>query len=157
MSVRSVKIILKSGKIVPCKTTQQIEHIQDVEKLGDNKEPVVFLFTDEQLSILRQHVDIIVDREKKDPRKGLAEYLLQSPQGKIPLINGNYTSGGKLLAGVRSLLQSAHNKKMNVTCIIGAAKKVFDDVWSSAEEDEDILPYRSEPLAPKTTVVMLRD
>ena len=139
MQLDCIKITFESKKIATCKISQQIDHVDDVEKLKSDKQPVVYLFANEDLEVLRQYVDVVVDRGPMDNRKGLTIYLAPKRKKKlekIPLIEATYGSEGKAIGGIKTLFTNVEGRDIIKTFIVGVEKKVFDDVWKNADKED---------------------
>ncbi len=97
--------------------------------------PVVYLLRNEDLSALRDHRELVVDRGTKHPAKPLARLLLG--HDRIPLVQGRYTSAGQLLRSVRTLLDHAVRTAERNVFVVGAAQTVFDGLWATATRTAD--------------------
>ncbi len=100
--------------------------------------PVVLLVDAACLDGIRGFADVVVDRGIKNVRKGLADYLTGLGGDKIPVIDGNYASVGRLQQGIRSLLRQATAKGEKKLYIIGAESRIFKTIWqeSGSEKEE---------------------
>lgn len=92
--------------------------------------PAVYILCNEDLSTLRPYRDVVVDRGAKHPAKPLAPLMLG--HDRIPLIQGGYTSPGQLLRSVRTLLDHAVRAPERNVFVVGAARTVFDELWTGA-------------------------
>lgn len=101
MNINCLKITFADNEIAICKLFQKIDHVTDVATLINNEYPVVYLFDNEHLDVLRQHVDVVDDRGSKHPSKSLVRYLL--PRKKvlgIPILETHYQSERKAIYAV---------------------------------------------------------
>jgi hypothetical protein len=94
--------------------------------------PCVWIVNQEDLAKLRVCSDVVDDKGAKHPAIQLARTMLRGE--KIPLIDGGYSSVGKLRDGVKKLLQKASDTSYRLM-IIGAANEIFAELLRLAEAE----------------------
>ena len=94
--------------------------------------PCVWVVNPKSLATLRTYTDVIDDKGTKHPAIELSRTMLRGE--KIPLIDGQYSSAGKLRNGIKILLRKADEANCRLM-IIGATDEVFADLLRQAEEE----------------------
>jgi DNA-binding NtrC family response regulator len=112
-----------------------LESSQSFAELKAQGLPAVYVVRTDDLPLISEFEDQVLNRKKKDTRKGLAEYLLG--HDKIPLVETGYTSCSQFMRGVRALLDSvekrnAEKKEEKNAYIIGVADAIFKVLWERA-------------------------
>jgi len=99
--------------------------------LGESGEGrAAYLVLTADLAPLRELKAAFIDRGRKHPARALATLLLGQP--RIPLIVGEFTSGGQLVRSVRTLLERAANNGERNAYVIGLTDRLFRDVSNRA-------------------------
>jgi MoxR-like ATPase len=111
----------------PSRSEVDLERPQDVEKARETDLPEVIVLNLKYIPGLRKFRDLIVDRGKKHKSKPLSKILLGC--GKIPVIDGNFSSLGQLRRSVVRLLGNAGKINERNLYIIGVAREIFDELW----------------------------
>ena len=125
-------VVYQSGSHdnLPIRTSLGIERPQDLEAEKNRyRLPAVFLVDAIHLAKFREMTDVVIDKEKKNRHKGLANYLTNLKGEKIPLIEAVYTKSGRLEQGLQKLLERAVNLGERKLYIVGVARQLFDDIW----------------------------
>jgi DNA-binding NtrC family response regulator len=125
-------VVYQSGShdSFPIRTSLGIERPQDLEAEKNRyRLPAVFLVDVIHLAKFREMTDVVIDKEKKNIHKGLANYLTNLRGEKIPLIEAVYTKSGRLEQGVQKLLERAVNLGERKLYIVGVTRQLFDDIW----------------------------
>ena len=86
--------------------------------------PMVVVVLDSDLVTFRQCRDLFTDRGEKHQAKGLPGLLLGYGSA-VPFIDGKYTSTGRLLQGIRALLDKAKAAGESKAYIIGVEAGIF--------------------------------
>ena len=105
---------------------------QALEQSRPARLPVVYVVRGEVLPGLRAFTDLVVDRGRKNPHKGLAEYLLGVKPDRVPVIDGNYTATGQLRRSVAAYLARAAAAGSRALHVIGVEGALFDALWREA-------------------------
>ncbi|MBE9544093.1 MAG: sigma-54-dependent Fis family transcriptional regulator [Proteobacteria bacterium] len=130
MKINTVVYLSGPRAKLPIRSSLTGERPQDLESEKCKHDlPAVFLVDTSHLEKFRRLIDVVVDRGTKNIRKGLADYLTGLSGEKIPIIDGNYTSAGRLLQGIQALLDRATGIGEKKLYIIGAAGQLFDAIW----------------------------
>ncbi len=101
------------------------------EKLSSLPSPTVFLVDVAHLETLRsmEFQDVIIDRGSKDGRQSLKRYF--RGHGKIPILEGEYSSAGKLTNSVEFFLKNAgddDSRELSQASVLGVPVTVFEDL-----------------------------
>jgi DNA-binding NtrC family response regulator len=94
--------------------------------LGSER-PLAYVIRNEDLDEFRQLGPMVVDRGRKDGRKGL--WALVGGYEEIPLIDTPYRAVGQVRRGVRDLLTNARAKKEKNLYVIGVVSDLFEELW----------------------------
>lgn len=105
-----------------------VDRSADLKKLSHTRAPQVLLTSNHNLDRLKSFDDLILDRGKKDSRKGLAALLITKAQGDIRLISAAFSSIGKLENSIQRLLSRATALDYNKTFIIAVNHQLFVSV-----------------------------
>jgi DNA-binding NtrC family response regulator len=94
--------------------------------------PLAYLVSNDDLDDFRQLGSFVVDRGKKDGRKGL--WAIVNGYDAIPLIATGYEEAGRVHDGVRKLLAQAakHNEKN--AYVVGVEPDLFEELWKGRPE-----------------------
>ena len=139
MPVDCIKITFESEKIVTCKTTQQIDDTDAVEKLKSNKQPVVYLFANEHLEELRKHLGVVFDHGLRHEKIPITKYFVDKNKknlDKIPLLETNYSQRKRVIKGIEKLFENIEGRNTTNIFIIGVIKKIFDEVSENTEKED---------------------
>jgi DNA-binding NtrC family response regulator len=93
--------------------------------------PLAVLVIDSELGTFRQCKDLFKDRGNKHDAKPLSSLLLGHDEG-IPVIDGKYTTSGRLLQGIRALLENAAASGEAKAYVIGVAENIFREIAGTA-------------------------
>ncbi len=121
------------------------------ESIPSTQTPAVLVVPDSELGVFRQHGTPFMDRRGKHEAKSLADVLL-GHDGLIPVIDGNYTTSGRLRQGIRTLLENAAAAGERKAYVIGASERIFNEIGGKENLDQqtpihpgpDSLPLRLE-------------
>lgn len=127
------------------KTSLKTGNAKGLEEAKKGELPLVYVVRTEDLEWFRMHKDLVEDRRRKHRAKGLSSLLLG--RSKMPLIDGGFTSAGRLAAGIRALLSNA--KEDRNLYIIGADDKVFGGLLKKANSSRERTNVRSDRVAGK--------
>jgi DNA-binding NtrC family response regulator len=118
------------------------------EAVGKGRLPAVVVVRASDLGLFGECSELFKDRHQKDGRKALSTLLL-GHGGRIPFIDADFTSAGRLQQSAGRLLKNAEKAGEQGIYLLGVGEKVFNAVWGSAlSEDESLEPLSSEnPLA----------
>lgn len=92
----------------------------------DEPRPVVFLVRESDVAELQSCDDLIIDRATKHPARQLSAIILG--YDRIPFLRAGYSSAGKLLNGVRTLLHRAREKNDGNLFLIAVSDAVTADL-----------------------------
>lgn len=129
MPVPALKF-LAADQASPVKTDIGVHAVGELKGRAAQEGAAAYVVRTRDLDEFRHLKDLIIDRGRKLERKELSAVLLG--QAQIPLIVGSYTSSGQLRRSVRTLVERAVTSGDRNIFIIGAADKVFDDLWTHA-------------------------
>jgi DNA-binding NtrC family response regulator len=96
--------------------------------------PAVFLVRADEVEELRK-TGSFMDCGRKPAKVELARLLLGKQ--RVPLIAADYRIQGRLIGGVRKLLQRAEMRSDSNVFVIGVDPRLFRQVWSEAREPHD--------------------
>jgi len=118
------------------------------ESVGKGRLPAAVVVRASDLGLFGECADLFKDRHQKDGRKGLSALLLGQGE-RIPFIDSDFASEGRLRQGVEALLKNAEKAGEFGIFVIGVNGEVFRDVWRDAKsEDESMESVSTEkPLA----------
>jgi DNA-binding NtrC family response regulator len=97
--------------------------------------PIVLVVLESDLASFRQHADLFTDRGEKHEAKGLPNLML-GYDGTTPFINGKYTTSGRLLQGIHTLLEKAAVAGEAKAYVVGVDEQVLRDIRGSKERLE---------------------
>jgi DNA-binding NtrC family response regulator len=90
------------------------------------------------LGLFGECVELFKDRHQKDGRKGLSALLLGQGD-RIPFIDTDFVSDGRLRQGIDALLDNAEEAGEFGIYVLGVNEAVFRDIWRNAvPEDESM-------------------
>jgi DNA-binding NtrC family response regulator len=104
------------------------------EKVGELHRPVVVVVRKTALSLFAEQPVLYLDRHRKDARKGLAEQML-GESARIPYIDVDFASLGRLEQSVKALLGKAASKSKDGIYILGIGEELFGELWADCESD----------------------
>ena len=102
------------------------------ESIPATQTPAVLVVPDAELGVFRQYGTPFKDRREKHEAKSLAEMLL-GHDGLIPVIDGRYTTSGRLRQGIRTLLENAAVAGECKAYVIGVTEQIFHEIGGSTE------------------------
>ena len=88
------------------------------------------------LGLFGECADLFKDRHQKDGRKGLSALLLGQGE-RIPFIDSDFASEGRLRQGVEALLKNAEKAGESGIYVIGVNGEVFRDIWRNAKTEDE--------------------
>ncbi len=97
--------------------------------------PLVVVVLDRDLASFRQGGELFTDRGEKHEAKGLPALLLGF-DSTVPFIDGKYTSTGRLLQGIRALLEKAKATGESKAYIIGIEAGIFSRLGKRARSGD---------------------
>ncbi len=97
--------------------------------------PSVLVVRDSELSVFRQYGTPFKDRGGKHEAKSLADVML-GHDGYVPMIDGKYTTSGRLRQGIRTLLENAVAANECKAYVIGASERIFHEMGGGTESRE---------------------
>ena len=114
------------------------------EAVGKGRLPTAVVVRASDLGLFGECADLFKDRHQKDGRKGLSALLLGQGE-RIPFIDSDFASEGRLRQGVEALLKNAEKAEECGIYVIGVNGEVFRDIWRNAEtEDESVRSVSAE-------------
>jgi DNA-binding NtrC family response regulator len=122
------------------------------ESVPATQKPAVLVVRDSDLGVFRQYGAPFKDRSEKHEAKSLASLLL-GHDGLVPVIDGNYTTSGRLRQGIRTLLENAAVAGECKTYVIGATERIFHEIGGDTGSSE---PQASDP-APASLPMRLEE
>lgn len=137
MEIDALKICLKNQELSVRKAKLNAGP-RDMEAIKTGEHPLVYIVYERDLDQLRMLKGVIEDRGKKHKAKGLSNLLLG--REKIPVIDGGFSSAGRLISSVKTLLNNA--KADSNIYIIGVVDHVFNDLCIMEEKGTG-LPAKS--------------
>jgi DNA-binding NtrC family response regulator len=105
------------------------------ESIPATQTPAALVVRDSELGIFRQYGTPFMDRRGKHEAKSLADVLL-GHSGLIPVIDGKYTTSGRLRQGIRTLLENAAAAGECKAYVIGASERIFDEMGGATKSCE---------------------
>ena len=109
------------------------------ESIPATQTPAVLVVPDSELGVFRQCGTPFKDRRGKHEAKSLADVLL-GHDGLIPVIDGRYTTSGRLRQGIRTLLENAAAAGECKAYVIGATGRIFLELGGATESYEPQAP-----------------
>jgi hypothetical protein len=97
--------------------------------------PLALVVSKSDITVFRQCRELFKDRGEKNPAKALSSVLL-GYDGLIPVIDGNYTSSGRLRQGIRTLLEHAAAAGETTPYVIGVEEQMFDEIARAHQNNE---------------------
>ncbi len=101
--------------------------------------PVLYLSPSSDRVFLQDHSNIIGSIGNKNKHKGLAYYFLKHKGHTVPLLNGVYSSFGKLSDSLGKYLGRCIKENGPERGIVLISHELFEEVWKSAELIEPLL------------------
>jgi DNA-binding NtrC family response regulator len=101
------------------------------EAVGTGRLPSAVVVRVAELKLFAECEAVYKDRRKKDEHKGLSEYLL-GQGGRIPFIDANVTTAGRLRQAVESLLKNAEETGEPGIYLLGVSGEIFHELWRGA-------------------------
>jgi len=95
------------------------------EAIGKELLPAAVAVRADQLKLFAESPERFKNRHQKDERKALSALLLRQG-GRIPFIDANLTSAGRLKQSVKTLLENAAKAGERGIYVIGVGKAVFE-------------------------------
>ena len=138
ININCLKITFVDNEITICKLLLKIDYAKDVAEFKNSEHYTVYLFANEHLDVLRQHVEVVYDCGIRDPRHTLAHYLSSNKMGdKIPLIETAYNSEKRALYAIKVLFggNGVEGRDTVNACIIGVVKIIFDKIWYNIDKE----------------------
>ena len=108
------------------------------EAVGKDRLPAAVVVSAADLGLFEERADLFKDRHQKDGRKGLSALLLGQGE-RIPFIDSDFVSEGRLRQGVDALLKNAEKVEESGIYVIGVNGKVFRDIWRKAKTEDEAL------------------
>jgi len=121
------------------------------ESIPATQAPAVLVVHDSELGVFRQYGTPFMDRRGKHEAKSLADVLL-GHDGLIPVIDGKYTTSGRLRQGIRTLLENAAAAGECKAYVIGASERIFHEIGGGKES----LNLHQAPVHPDPAPLPLR-
>jgi len=115
-----------------------------VESVPATQTPAVLVVLDSELGVFLQYGKPFTDRREKHEAKALANLLL-GHDGLIPVIDGKYSTSGRLRQGIRTLLENAAAAGECKTYVIGASERIFREIGGGRQNPETQVPVDSVP------------
>jgi DNA-binding NtrC family response regulator len=110
------------------------------EAVGNHRLPAAFVVQAEDLELFREGSELFKDRRVKDCRKGLSALLLRQGS-RIPLIDANVSSEGRLKQAIGKLLKNAASAGERGIYVLGVDEQTFQQIFhSTLAEDASSLP-----------------
>jgi len=97
------------------------------EAVGKARLPAAVVVRSADLRLFEERADLFKDRHQKDGRKGLSALLLGQTE-RIPFIDSDFASEGRLRQGVDALLKNAGKAGDSGIYVIGVNDQVFRDI-----------------------------
>ena len=133
MPFPAVRFHPASGESAPLPAHLAVASAGDLGQLRVAEAPAAYVVRRNDLVTLRGFADVVIDRRRKHPAKGLAALLLGHE--KIPLIEGSYKDPGQLIRSIRTLLRNAVDRGEANLYVIGVDAELFERVQQRAKID----------------------
>jgi transcriptional regulator with AAA-type ATPase domain len=101
------------------------------DAVGKHRLPAAVVVRSEDLELFRECGGLFKDRRVKDDRKGLSALLL-SQGGRIPFIEANLSSAGRLKQAIGKLLKNAASRDEAGIYVLGVSAEAFAALWRGA-------------------------
>lgn len=105
------------------------------ESIPATQTPAVLVVPDTELGVFLQCGTPFMDRHGKHEAKSLANLLL-GHDGLIPVIDGKYTTSGRLRQGIRTFLENAAAAGESKAYVIGATEQIFREMGGGNPEPQ---------------------
>jgi len=102
------------------------------QSIPATQRPLALVVRNSELEAFRQCKDLFIDRGVKNEAKALPSLLL-GYKGLIPVIDGNYSSSGRLQQGIRALLAKAHEVGEAKAYVIGVEEQLLREIGNEKE------------------------
>lgn len=89
--------------------------------------PIACVVAERDLETLRRMDGLIIDRGRKDQRKGI--WVVVAGYDKMPLVAADYQKAGRVRQGMQGLLENARTHDERNVYIIGVAPEIFEELW----------------------------
>ncbi len=109
------------------------------ESIPATQTPAVLVVPDSELGVFQRCGTPFKDRREKHEAKSLADVLL-GHDGLIPVIDGKYTTSGRLRQGIRSLLENAAAAGERKAYVIGVTEQIFQEMGGDTQSCEAQAP-----------------
>lgn len=106
------------------------------ESVGELYRPAVVVVCREDLALFAEYPELYCNRHIKDSRKGLADLLL-GERKRIPFIDAEFTSLGRLQQSARSLIRNAAKRNKYGIYILGVKSELFAGARESLGRDHE--------------------
>lgn len=159
MSVHCVKITFENNEIAICNLFQEISRASNVAKLKYNEHCAVYIFANEHLDVICQHVDFVIDLGFKNNAIQLTRYFApKKKMEKIPLLRSDYSSKKRMINAIKHFFRSIEGREDVVRAyIIGAEKNCFDKILAECPlSATDSTEFRLLPFLEKLYGVSLK-
>jgi len=98
------------------------------EAVGNHRLPAAFVVRADDLELFREGSELFKDRRVKDRRKGLSALLLRQ-DGRIPFIDANVSSQGRLKQAIGKLLENAASEGERGIYVLGVDDVTFQEIF----------------------------
>ncbi len=109
------------------------------ESIPATQTPAVLVVPDSDLGVFQRCGTPFKDRRGKHKAKSLAEVLL-GHDGLIPVIDGKYSTSGRLRQGIRTLLENAAAAGECKAYVIGVTEQIFQEMGDDTQGCEAQAP-----------------
>jgi transcriptional regulator with GAF, ATPase, and Fis domain len=112
------------------------------ECVGTGRLPAAVVVRAADLGLFGENSELFKNRHQKDGRKALSAVLLRQGE-RIPFIDTNLTSDGRLKQSIDTLLKNAEEAGEAGIYVLGVSGEVFNQVWGDALEEDETLRHSS--------------
>ena len=128
MSLRAVKFVTDGRTVKAVQKEIGPNAYDDFARFKSQGIEGVYVLRNDDLKSFYGLDDLFVPRARKNKAQELSRLLLR--QKKIPVLNGDYSSAGRLVQGIQALLKNASQEGDSNIYIIGTDDRVFNALWN---------------------------
>ena len=133
MEIRALTINPSNAKDPARSTVLAIETEQGLGQLQKSTLPNAYIVAIQSLVELAKLGNAIPNLKKKTPETELSRFLPPTGNERVLLIEGNYSSTGRIKQSVCAFLKNARAKGSLIVCFVGVDKHLFAALWKEAE------------------------
>jgi hypothetical protein len=144
MHLKSLKFFLINDEIFFKRQAIEFDSGGDLPILRNQANPALFLVSEEEVPTLSRLTDAIMCIGRKNEHKGLAHYFTKSKPHVLPLLVCQYSSPGKLMAGVKACLINFMRNRSSRPVMISSPHELFRLLWKTAEGTLEVLEQETD-------------